>query len=77
MKVTYVNDFIIFDINEGPSKIIEALNTKGEKGWFPVSSINVAGTNIVFFLVKPTYELPDIRSDESKHLNKLWGTKDE
>lgn len=77
MKVTYENDFIVFDINEGPQKIIEALDTKGEKGWFPISSINVGGTNLVFFLVKPKYELPDIRSDESKHLNKLWGTKDE
>ena len=41
------------------------------------SVVNVAGTNLVFFLVRPTYELPDTRSDEAKELNKLWGTKGE
>tara|TARA_R100001244_G_scaffold31838_1_gene30397 strand:- start:239 stop:475 length:237 start_codon:yes stop_codon:yes gene_type:complete len=75
MKVTYENDFIVFDINQGPKAIIEALNTKGNEGWFPTTSVNVAGTNIVFFLVKPTYEMPETTSDESKQLHKLWGTK--
>tara|TARA_R100000008_G_scaffold31259_2_gene17451 strand:+ start:5221 stop:5457 length:237 start_codon:yes stop_codon:yes gene_type:complete len=75
MKVTYENDFIVFDINQGPKAIIESLNAKGDEGWFPTTSVNVAGTNIVFFMVKPTYEMPKIESDESKHLNKLWGNK--
>ena len=38
-----------FDINQGPKAIIEALNAKGEQGWFPTTSVNVAGTNLVSF----------------------------
>ena len=77
MKVTYENDYIVFDINKGPKSITEVLNAKGQEGWMASSVVNVAGTNLVFFLVRPTYELPDTRSDEAKELNKLWGTKGE
>ena len=77
MKVTYENDYIVFDINKGPKAITEVLNAKGQGGWMASSVVNVAGTNLVFFLVRPTYELPDTRSDEAKELNKLWGTKGE
>ena len=75
MKVTYENDYIVFDINKGPKQITEVLNAKGQEGWMASSVVNVAGTNLVFFLVRPTYELPDTKSDEAKELNKLWGTK--
>jgi hypothetical protein len=75
MKVTYENDYIVFDINKGPKQITEVLNAKGQEGWMASSVVNVAGTNLVFFLVRPTYELPDTKSDEAKQLNKLWGTK--
>ena len=75
MKVTYENDYIVFDINKGPKSITEILNAKGQEGWMASSVVNVAGTNLVFFLVRPTYELPDTKSDEAKQLNKLWGTK--
>ena len=77
MKVTYENDYIVFDINKGPKAITEVLNAKGQEGWMASSVVNVAGTNLVFFLVRPTYELPDTRSGEAKELNKLWGTKGE
>ena len=77
MKVTYENDYIVFDINKGPKQITEVLNAKGQEGWMASSVVNVAGTNLVFFLVRPTYELPDTKSDEAKELNKLWGTKGE
>ena len=77
MKVTYENDYIVFDINKGPKAITEVLNATGQEGWMASSVVNVAGTNLVFFLVRPTYELPDTRSDEAKELNKLWGTKGE
>ena len=77
MKVTYENDYIVFDINKGPKAITEVLNAKGQEGWMASSVVNVAGTNLVFFLVRPTYELPDTRSDEAKELNNLWGTKGE
>ena len=75
MKVTYEKDYIVFDINKGPKAITEVLNAKGQEGWMASSVVNVAGTNLVFFLVRPTYELPDTKSDEAKQLNKLWGTK--
>ena len=74
MKVTYENDYLVFDINKGPKSITEVLNAKGQEGWMASSVVNVAGTNLVFFLVRPTYELPDTKSDEAKQLNKLWGT---
>tara|TARA_R110002020_G_scaffold186810_3_gene384903 strand:+ start:1270 stop:1503 length:234 start_codon:yes stop_codon:yes gene_type:complete len=72
MKVTYETDYIIFDVNKGPKQIIEQLNARGEQGWYPASTVNVAGTNLVFFLVKPTFDMPDMKGDE-KQLNKLWG----
>ena len=73
MKVTYETDYIIFDVNKGPKQIIEQLNARGEQGWYPSSTVNVAGTNLVFFLVKPTFIMPDIKGDTEKQLNKLWG----
>jgi hypothetical protein len=77
MKVTYENDFLVFDINKGPKSVIEALDEKGKEGWFPTTSINVAGTQLVFFLVKPTYTLPDMVNDETKHLNKIWSGRND
>ena len=74
MKVTYENDYMVFDINKGPKAIVEVLNAKGQEGWMVTSVVNVAGSNLVFFLVRPTYEMPNIKSDEAKQLNKIWGT---
>jgi hypothetical protein len=75
MKVTYENDFIVFDITKGPKQIVEVLDAKGKEGWYPATSVNVAATNLVFFMVRPTFELPkNPQSDETKQLNKLWGT---
>ena len=42
MNATYENDYVIFDVTNGPKAIIEALNAKGQEGWYPVTSINVA-----------------------------------
>ena len=75
MKVTYENDFIVFDITKGPKSIVEVLDAKGQEGWYPATSVNVAGTNLVFFMVRATYVMPDTKTDEAKQLNKLWGTK--
>ena len=75
MKVTYETDYIVFDVTAGPKSIIEALNDKGAKGWYPATSVNVAGTNLVFFLVKPTFDVPENKTADEKHLNKLWGNK--
>jgi hypothetical protein len=77
MKATFENDYIIFDVTKGPKAIIEILNSKGEDGWYPVTSINVAGSQLVFFLVRPTYEVPDTSSEEEHVLSKLWGNKNE
>ena len=74
MKVTYENDYMVFDISKGPKAIVEVLNAKGQEGWMVTSVVNVAGSNLVFFLVRPTYEMPDNKSDEAKQLNKIWGT---
>ena len=74
MKVTYENDYMVFDISKGPKAIVEVLNAKGQEGWMVTSVVNVAGSNLVFFLVRPTYEMPDTTSDEAKQLNKIWGT---
>jgi len=72
MKVTYENDIMVFDISQGPSVIIEALNARGKDGWITTTSVNVSGEKIVFFLARPTYVLPDRKSDKEKELNKLW-----
>ena len=74
MKVTYENDYMVFDISKGPKAIVEVLNAKGQEGWMVTSVVNVAGSNLVFFLVRPTYEMPDTKSDEAKQLNKILGT---
>tara|TARA_R110000824_G_scaffold196128_6_gene379178 strand:- start:6937 stop:7173 length:237 start_codon:yes stop_codon:yes gene_type:complete len=73
MKVTYETDYIVFDVTKGPKSIVEELNARGEQGWYPASTVNVAGTSLVFFLVKPTFVMPNIKGDTEKHLNKLWG----
>jgi len=73
MKVTYENDMIVFDISKGPAAIIEALNAKGKDGWITTATVNVGGEKIVFFLAKPTYNLPDKQSDKQKELDKIWG----
>ena len=73
MKVTYENDMIVFDISKGPAAIIEALNARGKDGWVTTATVNVSGEKIVFFLAKPTYVLPDKKSDKIKELDKLWG----
>ena len=75
MKVTYETDYIVFDVTKGPKSIVEELNARGEQGWYPASTVNVAGTNLVFFLVKPTFIMPENASADEKHLNKLWGNK--
>tara|TARA_R110002020_G_scaffold284588_1_gene500106 strand:+ start:306 stop:545 length:240 start_codon:yes stop_codon:yes gene_type:complete len=75
MKVTYEIDYIVFDVTKGPKAIVEVLNDRGNKGWYPANSVNVAGTNLVFFLVKPHFEVPENQSVDEKHLNKLWGNK--
>ena len=49
MKVTYENDIMAFDISQGPSAIIEALNARGKDGWITTTSVNVSGEKIVFF----------------------------
>tara|TARA_R110000824_G_scaffold171821_4_gene349497 strand:+ start:429 stop:662 length:234 start_codon:yes stop_codon:yes gene_type:complete len=77
MNATYENDYLIFEVADGPRAIIESLNAKGEEGWHPVTSINVAGSQIIFFIVKTTYEIPDTREEEEQVLSKLWGKKGE
>tara|TARA_R110000823_G_scaffold224832_3_gene352718 strand:+ start:494 stop:727 length:234 start_codon:yes stop_codon:yes gene_type:complete len=77
MNITFENDYIVFDVNDGPKKIIETLNSKGLEGWTPVTSINVGGMNIVFFLTRPSIEVPESSSESEKKLNKLWGTRNE
>jgi len=72
MKVTYETDYIVFDVTKGPKSIVEELNAKGEQGWYPASTVNVAGTNLVFFLVRPTFTMP-IQKDNTEKLSKLWG----
>ena len=73
MKVTYETDYIVFDVTKGPKSIVEELNARGKQGWYPASTVNVAGTNLVFFLVKPTFDMPNVKNDTEKQLNKLWG----
>ena len=41
MKVTYENDYIVFDINKGPKAITEVLNAKGQEGWMASSVVNL------------------------------------
>ena len=77
MNITFENDYIVFDVNDGPKKIIETLNSKGAEGWTPVTSINVGGMNIVFFLTRPSVEMPETSSETEKKLTKLWGTRNE
>ena len=74
MAEQYENDFLVFDVTDGPKAMIDALNTRGEEGWQGFTSI-VVYTKIVV-LIKRNYGTPPEPVNEKKEdLVKLWGGK--
>ena len=33
MKATWENKYVVFDVNDGPKTMIDALNLEGAEGW--------------------------------------------
>ena len=74
MAEQYENDFLVFDVTDGPKAMIDAPNTRGEEGWQGFTSI-VVDTKIVV-LIKRNYGTPPEPVNEKKEdLVKLWGGK--
>ncbi len=74
----YETKFLIFEVSNGPTIIVENLNTYGEQGWELKTMINVAGEKLVAFLQRQTDVEP--KNSKEEKLKALWssdGEKDE
>ena len=76
MNVTWENKYIVFDVNDGPKTMVDALNLEGNDGWEIASIVSVAGSNLCVFLKRGTY-IDEPTPEEEKHeeISKLWGGK--
>ena len=63
MKATWENKYVVFDVNDGPKTMIDALNLEGAEGWEVASIVSVAGTKLCAFL----------RNQESLHRHRSVG----
>tara|TARA_R110002020_G_scaffold156639_1_gene338890 strand:+ start:80 stop:337 length:258 start_codon:yes stop_codon:yes gene_type:complete len=72
-KTTYVNQFLVFDIREGPKTIIEQLNAHGQEGWKLTTMLNVGDSQLVAFLTKGDIKnAPDPKASEAQKIANLW-----
>jgi len=82
-KTTYENQFLVFDVRDGPKTIIEQLNAFGQDGWVLSTMLNVGDTQIVAFLARGIVkESPNPKNSEAQKIASLWTlgdktTKDE
>ena len=72
-KTTHENQFLVFDIREGPKTIIEQLNAHGQEGWQLQTMLNVGDTQIVAFLSRDnTKNAPNPKASEAQKIANLW-----
>ena len=72
-KTTYENQFLVFDVRDGPKVIIEQLNAFGQDGWVLSTMLNVGDTQIVAFLTKGNVkDAPNPKQSEQKKIANLW-----
>jgi hypothetical protein len=84
MEVTWTYKMKIFEVNDGPTRMLEELNTEGQDGWEVASIINVqgetdehgnqlSGDKLATLLKKGHYTFSEITSrKESNEALKLW-----
>ena len=76
-KTTYENQFLVFDVRDGPKVIIEQLNAFGQDGWVLSTMLNVGDTQIVAFLTKGNVkDSPNPKQSEAQKIANLWTTGD-
>ena len=76
MKATWENKHIVFDINDGPKTMTDALNLEGNDGWEVSSIVSVAGSKLCVFMKKATYvEKISAKEEKEEEISKLWGGK--
>tara|TARA_R110002020_G_scaffold6002_2_gene25085 strand:- start:1431 stop:1688 length:258 start_codon:yes stop_codon:yes gene_type:complete len=72
-KTTYENQFLVFDVRDGPKVIIEQLNAFGQDGWVLSTMLNVGDTQIVAFLTKGNVkDAPNPKQSEQQKIANLW-----
>ena len=77
-KTTYENQFLVFDVREGPKVIIEQLNTFGKDGWKLSTMLNVGDTQIVAFLARGNVkDAPNPKQSEQAKIATLWTSEPE
>jgi hypothetical protein len=76
-KTTYENQFLVFDVRDGPKVIIEQLNAFGQDGWVLSTMLNVGDTQIVAFLARGNVkDAPNPKQSEQQKIANLWTTGD-
>lgn len=76
-KTTYENQFLVFDVRDGPKVIIEQLNAFGQDGWVLSTMLNVGDTQIVAFLARGNVkDAPNPKQSEQQKIANLWTTSD-
>jgi|TARA_R110002020_G_scaffold153171_17_gene332451 hypothetical protein len=78
MKATWENKYVVFDVNDGPKTMIDALNLEGAEGWEVASIVSVAGNKLCAFLKRGNYIVePSPEQEKREEVLKLWGGKNE
>jgi hypothetical protein len=76
-KTTYENQFLVFDVRDGPKVIIEQLNAFGQDGWVLSTMLNVGDTQIVAFLARGNVkDAPNPKQSEQQKIANLWTTSE-
>ena len=74
MEVTWENKYVVFDVQDGPKTMIDALNLEGQDGWEVASIVSEAGNKLCAFLKKGNYiDEPTPEEEKRDEVLKLWG----
>ncbi len=77
---TYEYKYMVFDENQGPKVITEALNNEGANGWLVCSTIVVGGNGnnkiVKWFVKKSFVSAPDPESSSKSKMAKLWSSEE-
>jgi hypothetical protein len=78
MKAIWENKYVVFDVQDGPKTMIDALNTEGNEGWEVAAIVSVAGNKLCAFLKKcESIDEPSPEQEKEDEVLKLWGGKNE
>ena len=77
MKETFENEYMVFNVAEGPKVMIEALNSRGQQGWRLSDIINIGTDRLCALLVKRTViDDPNPKKSAQKKIDDLWSGDD-